>query len=180
MQVLEEFLESKKIQFWAFINHFPDEDDLKEHFHVYVEPFATLDTVPFNDSFVEVVPGSKPLKCLAWRSSKFSDWYMYCLHDSEYLLYKGLKRNLTYAQDDFIVSDFDEFNHLVHSFDRSAIIGYKALFDHARSGINVADAIDIGVIPYSQMARLVPLYNSILYGARFSQIEKRKYNRKDD
>ena len=52
----------------------------------------------------------KPLGCLIFQSSKFDDWYMYGLHDPEYLASKGEAREFIYSRDNFKFSDEDDFD----------------------------------------------------------------------
>lgn len=164
---LNEALDKRQILFWCYIRHFPDADDKKEHFHVYAEPVSILDTMSFNDSFIEFdLNNNKPLKCLAWRFSRFDDWFLYCLHDREYLLSHGLRRNTFYSEHDFFFSDYDEFNFRASMIDYSQMVGLHEVIDSALNGISVVEAIKNGSLPYSKITKLLPLYKEILYNSR--------------
>ena len=84
---LEKMIVQGKIDFYAFIEHMPEEDELKKHIHLYVEPCGEINTTTFCNELLEVDTDnvdSKPLGCIRCVPSKFPDWYMYVLHDKEH------------------------------------------------------------------------------------------------
>lgn len=107
---LDELLKARKIQFYAFIKHQPEEDEKKAHFHVYVEPSSKIDTNDLKDAFIEKDPNGsdKPLKTLNWGKSDFKNWFWYSMHDKRYLASKFESRKYSYHVEDFISSDDDE------------------------------------------------------------------------
>ena len=85
---LDELLKAKVIQFYAFIEHVPEEDEKKKHKHLYIEPAKSVQTEELRDElreYVEETP-DKPLGCMPFGKSKFGDWYLYAIHDEAYLL----------------------------------------------------------------------------------------------
>lgn len=116
-----EFLKSKLdglvnnhiIEFWAFICHKGEptesEDLLKDHIHLYMMPNHKIDTMDLKDYFKEDDPKNPklPLDIKAIKNSKFDEWYLYVLHDEDYLLSKGLVRFYRYSPDMFIASDYN-------------------------------------------------------------------------
>ena len=83
---LNNLVQSRVIDFWLFINHFPESDESKNHKHLFVVPNGTFDTDKLKDYLIEVVPGcDKPLTCIFCKSSKFTDFFLYSIHDEVYL-----------------------------------------------------------------------------------------------
>ena len=76
------------IQCYMFICH-KGEDGDKDHIHVRIEPNKRLDPMDLSDMLKEPDPhNTKPLGCRPWRSSKEEDWFLYAIHDKEYLKVK--------------------------------------------------------------------------------------------
>lgn len=104
---LERLTKNGIIKFWAFIEHLPEEDENKAHYHVYIEPADRLDTNWLKTQFLETDPNNpeKPLGCMPFDPSKFTDWYWYGLHDVAYLASKGQSRKMHYSSESVISSD---------------------------------------------------------------------------
>lgn len=106
--VLERFIKDGFIDFYAFIHHDPEEDEEKEHWHVYIEPCQNLDPVWLRKQFMELDlkhPNLPPLGTLKWGKSKFYDWYWYGIHDREYLAEKGQSRKFHYSSAEVQTND---------------------------------------------------------------------------
>ena len=148
-------LENRRIiNFWAFIEHIPEQDEQKAHKHLYVVPNGQVCTDKFIDYLLEPdLTFGKPLKCLSWQSSKFGDWYLYVLHDDAYLLSKMQERQYHYTDDDIRVSDDDTFVEFKHQIDYSKLGNKKTvdIFNRLKSGDTLDDLIAIGVIPVQQL-----------------------------
>lgn len=120
---LTELVNQHIISFWCFIKHKGEEEvDIttgetiqdKDHIHLYVEPNKTINTDDFRSQFFELDPANPlPLGCLPCRSSKFDDFYLYGLHDEEYLASKYEIKQYHYLRDEFITSDINTFNNLI-------------------------------------------------------------------
>ena len=97
---LDEMITDKWIDFYAFVRHSPEDDELKEHIHLYIVPSTLLQTDYITEHLQEYdsTHPDKPLGCIACKSSKFDDWYMYGLHDKAYLASKGQARKHYYVQ----------------------------------------------------------------------------------
>lgn len=118
---LRNYLNSSKIQFWAFIHHIGENDEAgsKCHFHVYFEPSKIIDIKSWADESKELdlLHPDKPLKCMLPRISRFSDWFLYSLHDQDYLLSKLLVKRYHYKMEDFQTSDVDELRIRIRSIE---------------------------------------------------------------
>lgn len=149
-----EFLERKLnelvtrgfVDFWAFAEHLPEEDEEKKHKHLYIFPSKLLDTNQLRDELKEYDPTNplKPLGCMPFQSSKFADWYLYVLHDSGYLSSKGQSRQYHYTDKDIINSDADFFNELRHTIDWSKINQLGQVVQAAQSGMSFGEFVRSG------------------------------------
>jgi len=76
------------IQAWQYIVH-KGEDGDKDHIHLRIEPNKRIDAMDLTEKFKEFEKGKdKPLGVRPWRNSKEEDWYLYAVHDSDYLSLK--------------------------------------------------------------------------------------------
>ena len=76
---LNDMIKNHCIEFWAFINHIPEEDERKEHKHLFIIPSGTVDTFALSDILEEIDftnPTMPPLGTIFWKHSKFVDWYL--------------------------------------------------------------------------------------------------------
>ena len=151
---LEELQKAKKISFWAFIKHKPEDDEggKKEHFHVFIEPAVQIQTEDLRQELTEIYPGEeKPRKCLTFVSSNFDNWYMYGLHDKRYLACKGQSRIFHYSADDFCSSDDDEILFRIRSIDLIALSPYADMLDAQEQGLSFRQYFARGTIPIPQI-----------------------------
>lgn len=129
------------IQAWQYIVH-KGEDGDKDHIHLRIEPNKRIDAMDLTEKFKEFEKGNdKPLGVRPWRNSKEEDWYLYSVHDSDYLSlkYGGGDRGekLPYDWKDIKTSpDYDL---------ETAWIRAKAAQKH--STVNIATSIQNGVDP---------------------------------
>lgn len=142
---LDKLVEDSILDFYMFIEHTPEEDELKGHIHLFMQPSIVLDTVAFKDYFKEIdkKKPDKPLNCTIFCSSKFDDWYLYAIHDKAYLLSKGQKRKYHYHKSNIVTNDMDYMEERIRCIDRSKFVGME----------RIKSAID-GGIPFSEMVRL--------------------------
>lgn len=128
------------LDFFSFINHTKEDDEEKDHFHVYFVPSKLTDTNQFFREFIEFVPSEKlPRKCRPAASSKFQDWFLYCLHHSGYLASKGQSRKYHYTIEDIICSDNVFLLDQVHQIDWTKINPLGDVINSAKSGISFAE-----------------------------------------
>lgn len=105
---LNEWLVHHKIQAWQYITHIGEDGD-KDHHHVRIEPNCRLDPMDLTAELKEFTSDhEKPLGCRPWRPSKEEDWFLYALHDKQYLKIKyaeGKDGKLEYKEEDIKVSE---------------------------------------------------------------------------
>ena len=99
-QKLNEMIEAKVIGHYAFIHHEPEANELKEHLHVYIEPYKPINTVDFEKMTEEPDKDSdKPLKCLGMSPSNATSWILYTSHNEDYAKAKGYVNGRKYTYD---------------------------------------------------------------------------------
>lgn len=140
---LDELVNRGFLDFWAFIEHMPEEDEEKKHKHLYLFPSHLLDTNQLRDELKEFDEANplKPLGVMPFMSSKFPDWYLYVIHDSSYLAGKGQMRKYHYQDNEIINSDADFFNELKHQIDWSKINVLGQVIQAAESGMSFGEYV---------------------------------------
>lgn len=155
------------ILFWAFINHKGDVDIKKDHVHVYVIPSSRIDTVSFNERFVEIDPGNAlPLRLQIWRFSKWDDWYLYAIHDPDYLEMKGQKRNYRYSREEIHCSDHDQMDYMISTIDYGQIFSLTKIISAAEAQMPIAQALREGIIPPGKVTKYMNVFKIIKYDSR--------------
>lgn len=147
---LNELLIRGVLDFWVFVEHLPEDDETKKHKHLFCVPSKLLDTVQFVNELKEIDPSKpleKPLGCINPRSSKFTDWYLYCLHDKAYLLSKGQSRKHFYSNNDLVASDADYLQDLIHQIDLSKINRTQVIVEAIENKIPFETLVRNGQIP---------------------------------
>lgn len=141
VEKLQNLYDAHIIQAWQFITH-KGEDGDKDHIHLRIEPNKRIDPMELTEMFKEYEKGKdKPLGVRPWRQSKEEDWFLYAVHDSDYLSFKygGGERGEKFPYDwkDINISpDYDL---------ETAWIRAKAAQKH--SFVNIASQIQNGKNP---------------------------------
>lgn len=155
---LEELIANKKISDYMFINHFAEEDERKNHIHLWIKPNRLLDTMDIQRFLMELDPKNpeKPLKCIDFRASKTDDWILYCQHYAPYLASKGESREYHYSKDDFVAHDEDTFEDLYyHAFKGSDWARRFQVLEQLASGkIKPTELILNGSVPLNLATQL--------------------------
>ena len=151
-QKLGELVQRRQIDFFAWVHHYAEEDETKEHKHLYIVPNGRVDTDQVLDFLLEldIKHPDKPLKCIRPHSSKFADWYLYALHDVTYLASKGQARKYHYVFEDVQTSDRDYLLEEVHTIDFAKLNRFASLRDAAVTGVPFEELLMGGVIPIQQ------------------------------
>lgn len=156
IDLLTRLLKAHKIDHWEMIHHIGEDDEAgkKDHFHVYLEPSKRIQTADLKDQFLEpITPDQKPLGCLAFRSSVYSDWYLYALHDPAYLAAHFQSRRYHYSDEQIKTADPDEHCFRVRSVDMSQYAPIKKLKAFKDAGLTFSDAVSKGVVPIPQLSQ---------------------------
>lgn len=150
---LDELVSSKKISFWAFISHKPEDDEKKQHIHLYAEPSKMIQTDDLRDFLKEVDlhNPAKPLTSISWRGSKFDDWYLYSLHDVRYLASKGQSRKYHYTRDNIITSDLDDLDDHIQRIDMLSLTPYEVVREAVEQGKSFEALVSTGRVPIQQI-----------------------------
>ena len=162
---LDELRQAGLIQFWAFIEHLPEEDEKKAHKHLYIIPAKLIDTQRIEKALQEIDLTditAKPLGAIFPQSSKFADWYLYGLHDKKYLAYKGQKRKYHYNDNAFVVSCQDTFRELKNLIDYTEINRLSLILEKAENGESLASIIKTSNIPLQLIGQVRQLYDIIV------------------
>lgn len=115
---LDELVCSGAVAAWFFIKHYGEmgEDEAcgKEHIHLLLVPNRCVDMMKVAATFIEFDPASpgKPLKCLPFRPSKLTDWFLYAVHDPDYLQSHCMEREYVYDVADIKTNDTDYLNQM--------------------------------------------------------------------
>lgn len=153
---LNELLKCKKIEFWAFICHKPEDDEskLKPHSHVYMIPSSLLQTEDIREYLQEYDPQNpnKPLGVIRFASSKrFGDWCLYVLHDTAYLASKSQSRKYHYSYSNIRTSDQETMDNFYQNIDLMEVSKYKALLEAQKTGVTWAQFFSRGTVPIQQI-----------------------------
>lgn len=85
---LDDLYQSHIIQAYMYICH-KGEDGDKDHIHVRIEPNKKLDPMDILERLKQPVVGEDlPRTCRPFRPSKEEDWFLYVVHDPDYLRIK--------------------------------------------------------------------------------------------
>lgn len=85
---LDNLVQAHIIQAYQYILHVGEDGD-KKHIHLRIEPNKKIDPMDILDLLTEYVANNdKPLCCRPFRQSKEEDWYLYAVHDPDYLKVK--------------------------------------------------------------------------------------------
>ena len=163
---LDEYRRSGVLSFWTFIKHLGENDEagLKDHLHVYAEPAKRFQTDSLDFMEPDAMKPDKPLNCICWRSSSFPDWFLYVIHDTNYLSQKGLVKKYHYDLGAFVSSSDEDFTFLSRSVDRLSVSPYHNMLDAIERGYTWQEYVRRGCIPI-QLLRQYQIAWNILQNA---------------
>lgn len=121
---LDEMVNEGYILDYVLVPHQADEDDRKDHRHELIFPNKTIDLAAFKNRLKEFDPNNptKPLTTGQINTcNSIDDFVLYTLHDSAYLAWKDMSRNIVdYPKDIVITSDQDLYDGLYyHAYNES-------------------------------------------------------------
>lgn len=166
---LETLVKNHVLSDYMLINHFAEEDENKNHIHLWLNPNTLVDSMTLQEEFTEFDFANplKPLKCIDFRLSDVDEWILYCSHFAPYLASKGESRQYHYIKDDFIFHDEDTFNELWnHAFKGSKWAERNAILAQIKDdNLSPATLILNGTIPLNMASQLNALkYMQRTYG----------------
>lgn len=155
---LDSWIEEKTISYYMLIQHKAEEDELKDHFHVFIRPNGQLDTMDLQmllREYDEENP-KKPLGCIHFEYSDIDNWILYGLHYPPYLASKMESRQYTYDKMHIISSDELSLEYYVHhAFKESKWAkDYQVLQVLTDGKIKPCELINSGAISLSQASQL--------------------------
>lgn len=112
---LNDLVDRHIISFYAWIFHKGELDEKlhyfdKDHIHLYLVPNKQIDLMDLQDYFKEpVMDNDKPLGCISFKTSNWDDFFLYNLHDKQYLASKCLVRQYHYKIEDYVSNDYLDF-----------------------------------------------------------------------
>lgn len=163
---LKELQRAKRISFWAFVVHKPEDDEggKKQHCHVFVEPSKMIQTDDLKQELLEFDPHKpdKPLGCISWCSSKFDHWYLYAIHDRRYLASKSQARRFVYKHSDIVTSDDDDLLFRSQSIDLLALSPFSDILVAQEAGLNWSQYFSRGTVPIQQITQFEKAWNLLL------------------
>lgn len=161
VQKLDELIQNHKISDYVFINHFAEEDEKKNHIHLWLKPNKLLDTMDLQKYLTELDPKNptKPLKCIDFHISKIDDFILYGQHYAPYLASKGESREYHYTKDDFVYYDEDTFDDLYnHAFKGSEWAKRNQILEALRDNTTSAPQLILnGTVPLNMATNLSAL-----------------------
>lgn len=161
---LNELYDCHKIEFWYFINHRAEEDELKTHKHVLIKTNGRFDTMDLEKSSIEPDTNNElPLKCIGFRKLIDKDEvrngkFLYDKHDVKYLKSIGESRKYHYTWEDFHTSDKLTFDYYVSiiQIPKSTIQEINESFDRGEGAYSL---IKSGKVPLTQINFLTAFRN---------------------
>lgn len=170
---LDDLVRRHKIDFWAFFDHLPEEDEQKAHKHLYIVPNGQIQTDELQDYLIETDPNNGlPLGCIRFKSSKWFDWYLYGLHDVRYLAMKGQSRKYHYKPEEIHCSDNDYLTEEIHSMDYSKLARFENLVDGAKQGKDFSELILSGMVPVQQVYAYEHFYDILNRNGKITHTPK--------
>lgn len=173
-QKLDELVQRRVISFYAFVCHYKEDDEKKDHIHLIVFPNGQYDTDALHDYLLEADltdPTKKPLGIMPCTNSKFGDWYLYASHDSAYLASKGQTRQFHYLEEDFITSDKDYLHELIRTIDRSKYAKTQEFVEKVLEGVTLTEMITKGQIPAPQFNQWRAMYEYLKFFRSYPRVD---------
>lgn len=140
---------------YMFIPHKKEQDEAKDHIHLWIRPNQTLDTMQIQEEMKEPNPKERR-GCIDFVSSDIDEWILYTQHYKPYLASKGQNREYHYQKEDFRFADEDNFQeNYVHAFRGSKWAERNQLLQQLNDGtVKFSELIKSGQIPLNMASQL--------------------------
>lgn len=169
---LDELVQRSVLYLYAFVYHFKEEDEKRDHIHVLFWPNGTVDTDKIFKYLEEYDPTNPtlPLRCRPpHKTNVFGDWYLYNKHDPKYLEAHGQqRRKYEYPRESFVTNDDDEFDDMIRQIDYRKMYGNKAFFDALEKGVSLTSMVEQGIVPMQQYGS----YSKFVYDWTENQLNR--------
>lgn len=164
VHVLNSLMEAQKISFWAFIEHEPEDEELKAHKHLLIIPDTRLSTTDLSDAFLEYDPENPtlPLRCIDWRkTSCIYDWLLYGIHDSVYCKLKyGEDKKYHYEQEQVKNSDkFQMANYWYEAYHEFKFWKSQKFQKFLKNGMTAKQLVKNGYVSMGEMVQFSAMCN---------------------
>lgn len=160
---LDDLVRRRILDFYAFIRHKPEEDEKKEHSHVFCIPSQRIDTNQLRDYLTQYDPNHpKPILPNPFRSSKYDDWEPYVLHDPVYLASKGQSRKFHYKFEEIQTSDENMLMELHHEVNWARFKTQDRVKAMAEQGISFTKIVADGIVPVQQINQYRTFYETVV------------------
>lgn len=166
-EVVTRLVQRGVIEWCYWIFHFAEDDELKNHIHLVLQPSGTLETAQLEKEFLEVDPNNdKPLGLTKkWNPTSgeegMSNWLLYVLHHSGYLASKGQYRKFHYQVEDLNSTDPDALREDLHKVNYMQFARLQALADAVSEGKPFALLVQEGTVPINLRAQYQQQYNEL-------------------
>lgn len=181
---LDGMIKRGSLQFYAYVPHKKEEDEKKDHFHVYMVPDTEIDTAQLSALLTEydsTREDGKPIKCVDIRSSKYDDWKQYGDHDPDYLISKGIEpKKYQYSDKDYITSNEEWFDELNHQINRSQTRVMRAIRKAVDEGESYDSLVARGLIPLPQVNVARSVYEAMMNVFVSQYRPKENYDTEDE
>ncbi len=164
--VLEMFIDDGIFNRSACWFHESTEEGKKDHFHCWVEPVKQVDTSKIGDRFVEISENGDKNSIAILPKCK-SDWnnaYLYGIHDSDYLTYKNLEKELVNIKSDshIYLGDFKEDIAQAEYFRfNKCLAPYMRIKELVEQGFSLEEVYVKLRIPFAQLYTVRVAYKTI-------------------
>lgn len=161
-KVLADLIHDELISSYMFIQHKKEEDELKDHIHLFLVPNKQLNTLTLRKRFIEIDLNcpDRPLGVIDFKPSNSDDWILYCLHYSPYLESKCESRIYEYRKEDIHYSDYYIFeDDYYHAFRCSDWIKQYNVIKNIDCGLDPYELITKGIVPISLSSSLIAFDN---------------------
>lgn len=153
---LDELYHAKKIEFYFFISHKPEEDEKSGHIHLTFKTNGQIDSMALHDFLIEPDPNNKiPLQTIGFRKMHDNDnirngVMLYDKHDKKYLESIGQSRKYHYEWTDFFTSNQVEFDYYVEilQYPKNMVQEISEALDKGTTSYNL---IKTGKVPLQQI-----------------------------
>ena len=158
---LDEWFNLHIIQSYQYIKH-KGEDGDKDHIHLRIEPNKRIDPMLLSEELREFEVGNdKPLGVRPWRPSKEEDWFLYAIHDRQYLKIKysdSKDGKIEYKVSDIVASPFYDVDIAVLRARQSLSNHSACIVKELREGKSVMSLLEEGKDVFRTKAVLQTLH----------------------